>query len=225
MDKYIIVKTTSTIMAINSNGTVDIATYVVQDREPEKNIITLSFVVQDEYHLKKLAVGAYCVNILDTRLLSNLHNKQCATIACGYFVVTYNQNETGGINAILLNTRPTILKKGSCLFKISYYDDNDDKTHLISTNNKMSNDTEPTLLCDNNLANDTDTNIANESDELFRSTFVADVGSSEVHSNDDDDDDDTDVDNTIDGYDNTGSADVASTLQEPAAKRQKFDHS
>lgn len=219
-------------MAINSNGTVDIATYVVQDREPEKNIITLSFVVQDEYHLKKLAVGAYCVNILDTRLLSNLHNKQCATIACGYFVVTYNQNETGGINAILLNTRPTILKKGSCLFKICYYDNNDDKTHFISTNNKMSNDTEPALLCDRNLANDTDTNIANESDtnianesdELFRSTFVADIGSSEVHSNDDDDDD-TDVDNTIDGYDNTGSADVASTPQEPAAKRQKFDHS
>lgn len=103
-------------MATNSSATVDIAVYVSLDKRDAKNI--LSFIVQDECHLKKLAIGAYSLNILDTQLLKSLGEYECTTVTCGEYLVSYNINEAGGINAILFNKSPAKLKKGACVFKI-----------------------------------------------------------------------------------------------------------
>ncbi|QYC92694.1 TELOKIN-like protein-20 [Trabala vishnou gigantina nucleopolyhedrovirus] len=121
-------------MATNNSGTVNIAVYAIIDKQSDKNI--LSFIVQDEYHLKKLAVGAYSLNILDTRLLDDLHEKNCVTISCGDYVICHNFNENScgaiaGLNVILFNTKPTILKKGNCIFKIVYCNNS-----IIKFNNK-----------------------------------------------------------------------------------------
>nr|AGE61789.1 hypothetical protein [Chrysodeixis chalcites nucleopolyhedrovirus] len=109
-------------MATNNSGTVDIAVYVTLDKENDENI--LSFIVQDEYHLKKLAVGAYNLNILDTQLLAKLIQNQSrsSTIVGGDYVVVYNFNMSNNLNVILFNIKPTILKKGACIFKIVYTD-------------------------------------------------------------------------------------------------------
>ncbi|QWO71618.1 AC82-like protein [Orgyia pseudotsugata single capsid nuclopolyhedrovirus] len=107
-------------MATSNSGTVDIAVYTTLDKDGNKNI--LSFIVQDEYHLKKLAVGAYSLNILDTQLLNDLSERNCSTISCGNFVICHNftEEKTKALNAILFNTKPTVLKKGVCIFKIVY---------------------------------------------------------------------------------------------------------
>ncbi|AGR56826.1 tlp [Hemileuca sp. nucleopolyhedrovirus] len=117
--KYIIKNNTLKKMATSNSGTVNIAVYVTLERKVDRNI--LSFIVQDEYHLKKLAVGAYSLNILHTQLLNNLIEYDCKVISCGDFVICHNYSEhNNGLNVILFNTKPTILKKESCIFKIIY---------------------------------------------------------------------------------------------------------
>lgn len=105
-------------MVTNNSGTVNIAVYASLDSENDKK--TLSFIVQDEYHLKKLAVGAYSLNILDTRLISDFAKNDGALtlISCGDYVISYNFTEHGNLNAILFNVKPTILKKSGCIFKL-----------------------------------------------------------------------------------------------------------
>ncbi|AIE47796.1 tlp-like protein [Peridroma alphabaculovirus] len=112
-------------MATNSSGTVDISAHVTLDRDANKNV--LSFIVREEYHLKKLAVGAYSLNILDTQLLNNLSERHnCTTVACGDYVIVHNFTENSNkINVILFNIKPTVLKKDVCIFKIMYNDTTD----------------------------------------------------------------------------------------------------
>ncbi|UOQ18863.1 TLP-20 [Olene mendosa nucleopolyhedrovirus] len=103
-------------MAANSSDTVNIAAYVTLDKEEFRD--TLSFIVQDEYHLKKLTVGAYNINVLDTRLLDGLLKKRCYTIVCGNYNVIYNFTEENALRVMLFNASPIVLKKHSCIFKI-----------------------------------------------------------------------------------------------------------
>ncbi|ACH88616.1 Tlp-20 [Helicoverpa armigera multiple nucleopolyhedrovirus] len=118
-------------MATNNSNTVDISVHVTLDKEANKNI--LSFIVREEYHLKKLAVGAYSLNILDTQLLNDLAQRAGTTVACGDYVICYNFTENSNkINVILFNIKPTVLKKGGCIFKIVY----DDKSPTNVNNNK-----------------------------------------------------------------------------------------
>ncbi|QEI03676.1 hypothetical protein [Rachiplusia nu nucleopolyhedrovirus] len=120
IDKYIIENITIKKMATNSSGTVDISVYVTLDKEEDKNI--LSFIVQDEYHLKKLAVGAYNINILETQIISKFYDyKQHSIVACGDYVVLYNFNLYKNLNVILFNIKPIVLKKGGCIFKIIFF--------------------------------------------------------------------------------------------------------
>ncbi|AAR28857.1 tlp-20 [Leucania separata nucleopolyhedrovirus] len=104
-------------MATNNNATVDIAVYVSMDRNDEDRNV-LSFIVQDECHLKKLAIGAYALKILDTKLLQSLGERKCIVVSGGDYVIVHNINEANGINAILFNKNPIKLHKGMCLFKI-----------------------------------------------------------------------------------------------------------
>nr|ANS70976.1 telokin-like protein [Lymantria dispar multiple nucleopolyhedrovirus] len=103
-------------MAANNSDTVNIAAYVTLDKEEFKH--TLSFIVQDEYHLKKLTVGAYNINVLDTRLLDGLAEKICFAIVCGNYNVIYNFTQEKSLRVILFNASPVVLKKHSCIFKI-----------------------------------------------------------------------------------------------------------
>ncbi|ADD73795.1 telokin-like protein [Lymantria xylina nucleopolyhedrovirus] len=103
-------------MAANSSDTVNIAAYVTLDKEEFRH--TLSFIVQDEYHLKKLTVGAYNINVLDTQLLDGLLKKRCYTIVCGNYNVIYNFTEEKKLRVMLFNASPIVLKKHSCIFKI-----------------------------------------------------------------------------------------------------------
>ncbi len=117
-------------MANNSSGTVDISVYVTLDKEDDRNI--LSFIVQDEYHLKKLAVGAYNLNILDTQIISRFYEStQHIVVACGDYVVVFNFNQYKNLNVILFNIKPTVLKKSNCIFKIIFF--NTDKMNNIDT--------------------------------------------------------------------------------------------
>ncbi|AXU41526.1 TLP-20 [Alphabaculovirus altermyunipunctae] len=104
-------------MATNNNATVDIAVYVSMDKN-DRNRNVLSFIVQDECHLKKLAIGAYALKILDTKLLQSLEERKCNVLSGGDYVIVYNINGSNSINAILFNKNPIKLHKGMCLFKI-----------------------------------------------------------------------------------------------------------
>lgn len=114
-------------MATNNNGTVNIAVYVTHEKDNNLNNV-LSFIVRDEYHLKKLAVGAYSLNILDSHHLKIMHdavksaNATVQTVSCGDFVVVYNYTEMSkNLNAILFNVKPTVLKKDGVIFKVIIY--------------------------------------------------------------------------------------------------------
>ncbi|AAL01760.1 telokin-like protein-20 [Spodoptera litura nucleopolyhedrovirus] len=110
-------------MTTNNNGTVDIAVDVNLTDENDKKV--LSFIVQDECHLKKLAIGAYAINVIDSnkilnKLLNDNDHVLNKIVACGEFLIACNENESNGINAILFNKSCVTLKKGVCIFKIHY---------------------------------------------------------------------------------------------------------
>jgi hypothetical protein len=205
-------------MATNNN--VDIAVYVISDQKDNKNI--LSFIVQDEYHLKKLTVGAYNLNILETQLLSNLSSVHCNVIACGDYVVVFNVTDSNRLNAILFNAKPTILKKGSCLFKIEHRigcgDTADSNVKQIS--NKMPTSELHNNFSAPNISSVSPNDVTKTNSDLFLATFgnnenglnrntavAADESTTDTDNGDDDDDDDKLSDEPV------------------AAKRQKLDHS
>ncbi|AAZ67445.1 orf75 [Trichoplusia ni single nucleopolyhedrovirus] len=198
IDKYIIENITSKNMATNNSGTVDIAVYVTLDKENDKNI--LSFIVQDEYHLKKLAVGAYNLNILDTQLLAKLAQNQCrsSTIVGGDYVVVYNFNVCNNLNVILFNIKPTVLKKGTSIFQIVY---TDKMTEAVPKNeiNLKNNFVEGinNNIVDTAVVNGNDTDLAlkkSTNSQLFLKTFGK---RSQHEENDDEDDEDDDNDSEI----------------------------
>ncbi|ACI47451.1 unknown [Spodoptera litura nucleopolyhedrovirus II] len=204
-------------MATNNSGTVDISVHVTLDKEAKRNV--LSFIVREEYHLKKLAVGAYNINILDTQLLNSLAQHKCNTVACGDYVVVYNFVENSNrINVILFNIKPTILKKGNCIFKIVYEDVAAATTGFITTDKMLDEPVEQ-----------------HANSQLFKSAFASNNsdddsnGSSSSSSSDDDDDNavrggGSAAAETAAGFDQkTRSTDELSSAV--PAKRQKLDDS
>ncbi|AAF33607.1 ORF78 [Spodoptera exigua multiple nucleopolyhedrovirus] len=191
-------------MATNNSGTIDISVHVTLDKEAKRNV--LSFIVREEYHLKKLAVGAYNITILDTQLLNSLQQHRCNTIACGDYVVVYNfVDNSNKINVILFNIKPTILKKGNCIFKI-VYDHDDENIVNANTTDKM-------------LAEPVAHQEQHANSQLFKSAFAPgsdDSDNGSALSEDDRDDDDDDDDRN--GSENQLSGVVP-------AKRQKLDDS
>ncbi|WBB27222.1 AC82-like protein [Mythimna sequax nucleopolyhedrovirus] len=193
-------------MATNNSNTVDISVHVTLDKEANKNI--LSFIVREEYHLKKLAVGAYSLNILDTQLLNDLAQRAGTTIACGDYVICFNFTENSNkINVILFNIKPTVLKKGGCIFKIVY----DDKT-TTSINNNNNNNNNNIVTSDKMLVEPLkDLNSQNVNSQHSQTAYVPESdGSTSSSSSSDTDDNDTDT----------------NELSEPVPiKRQKLDES
>lgn len=210
-------------MATNSSGTVDIAVYVTQD----KNI--LSFIVQDEYHLKKLAVGAYSINVLDTQLLNDINTSQIITMSCGDYVIVYNYYEQyKKFNIILFNIKPTVLKKGSCIFKlIQKIDDEHSKMSLSSDRSSASHSTQEkshasfspsssSLSSGVVLNRDNHVHSSNDGDdnsELFRHTFGDNTQNVETT-------------NSNDGraQEREKNGGEYQTDEEPMSKRQKLDN-
>ncbi|QEI03458.1 hypothetical protein [Spodoptera cosmioides nucleopolyhedrovirus] len=198
-------------MATNNSGTIDISVHVTLDKEAKRNV--LSFIVREEYHLKKLAVGAYNINILDTQLLNSLPQHRCNTIACGDYVVVYNfVDNSNRINVILFNIKPTILKKGNCIFKIVYEDNavaynSDAAASAASTTDKMLD--EP-VTHQQQHANS----------QLFKSAFAPSSDNSGSSSSDDDD---TDADEDGGNQRRSGAENQLSGAV--PAKRQKLDDS
>jgi Nucleopolyhedrovirus telokin-like protein-20 (TLP20) len=192
-------------MATSNSNTVDISVHVTLDKEANKNI--LSFIVREEYHLKKLAVGAYSLNILDTQLLNDLAQRSCTITACGDYVIVYNFKENSNkINVILFNIRPSVLKKGGCIFKITYSDALPQQTPSPTPTGRTSD-----KILDETVAT-VDAQHANN--RLFQSTFARQSSSSSSSSNDDADDDDNASQQSMD------------SLSEPVpAKRQKLGES
>lgn len=186
-------------MATSNSNTVDISVHVTLDKEANKNI--LSFIVREEYHLKKLAVGAYSLNILDTQLLNDLAQRACTTIACGDFVISYNFTENSNkINVILFNIKPTVLKKGGCIFKIVY-----NEKPVVIAEPSVGIDTASDKMLDE-TAEDLDSQHANS--QLFQSAFAPESDGSSSSSSDDED----------------GSGTNTNDLSEPVpVKRQKLD--
>ncbi|AAM09210.1 unknown [Mamestra configurata nucleopolyhedrovirus A] len=190
-------------MATNNSNTVDISVHVTLDKEANKNI--LSFIVREEYHLKKLAVGAYSLNILDTQLLNDLAQRAGTTVACGDYVICSNFTENSNkINVILFNIKPTVLKKGGCIFKIIY----DDKPITNVNNNNNNNFVTSDKMLVEPLK---DLNSQHANSQYSHTTYVPESdGSSSSSSSSDTDDNDTDT----------------NELSEPIpAKRQKLDES
>lgn len=162
----------------------------------------LSFIVREEYHLKKLAVGAYNLNILPTQLLNDLAHKSCTTLACGDYVIVYNFTENSNkINVILFNIRPSILKKDKCIFKLIYSHD--------TVTDKMLD--EPVVQQEQHA-----------NSQLFKSAFAADTDSGASSDECDDDDGSTRVDDRSVQDDDPESIRLPDAVP---AKRQKLDDS
>ncbi|AIZ48642.1 ac82 [Agrotis segetum nucleopolyhedrovirus B] len=202
-------------MATSNSGTVDISVHVTLDKEADKNV--LSFIVREEYHLKKLAVGAYSLNILDTQLLNDLAQRACNTIACGNYVIVYNFTENSNkINVILFNTKPTILKKGNCIFKLIYSD-------IVNVN----------TATDKMLDEPVEQQEQHANSQLFKSAFASNRDAIMFSSDDSSTDSDGDI--NASANDDGGRASVTrkvaadddhvstNVLNEKPAKRQKLD--
>ncbi|AKR17370.1 hypothetical protein [Urbanus proteus nucleopolyhedrovirus] len=140
---------------------MDIAVYVLGKKNNE-NVYELSFMLQDDYHLKKL--GAYGLLILPTQLIANMHNNRCDTVAYGDYIIVYNCTDTNSLNVILFNLKPCLLKKEQCLFKI-----------LITshTDSKMTS-SPPTF----NVTPAISASLDNQ--QLFKSTFATSVDNDSV---------------------------------------------
>jgi hypothetical protein len=198
-------------MATNSSNTVDISVHVTIDKEANKNI--LSFIVREEYHLKKLAVGAYSLNILDTQLLNDLAKRTCTVTACGDYVIVYNFTENSNkINVILFNIKPSVLKKGGCIFKLTYHD-------------------APSITSDKILDETVNAaTVQHANSQLFKSTFTSKRSNSistTSSSSDDDDDAAANGNNEVANRNGDCKRSGANTndLAEPLPiKRQKFDN-
>ncbi|ACI28796.1 agip95 [Agrotis ipsilon multiple nucleopolyhedrovirus] len=205
-------------MATSNSGTVDISVHVTLDKEADKNV--LSFIVREEYHLKKLAVGAYSLNILDTQLLNDLAQRACTTIACGNYVIVYNFTENSNkINVILFNIKPSILKKGNCIFKLIY---SDVTTTIVSTNN--------ITTTDKMLDEPVEQQEQHANSQLFKSAFASNrnaISSSDDSSTDSGDDEDATANVGAGATRRTADDnDIgARMLDEMPAKRQKLDGS
>lgn len=226
-------------MTASNSGTVNISVYVTLDQQDNDNI--LSFIVQDEYHLKKLAIGAYSLNILDTQLLNNLWRQHCVTISCGDYVICHNFTERRNLNVILFNTRPTILKKGNCIFKIVYSNPPNSKTMQVAHEEPVVVDIDIAenkhLDCDTiddvspSAKHNVDTSadgapvvdddsISESNRRKFRAAFIADPddnsdsGSGNVH------DTDSDSDTDIDTHDKP---EFGNNKLFPPVKKQKLD--
>ncbi|AHH82654.1 TLP-20 [Buzura suppressaria nucleopolyhedrovirus] len=219
-------------MTANNSGTVNILVYATLDQQDDDNI--LSFIVQDEYHLKKLAIGAYSLNILDTRLLNNLWRYHCATISCGNYVICHNFTEDGNLNVILFNTRPTILKKGVCIFKIIYSIPPNNKTMQVAHKELVIANVTENKNLDSNTINDAsfatkhgaelsnvsvvdDDSISESNRRKFEATFT-DHDTNSVGGPGDDRDTDTNDDDTDNDYDES-----EFNQQSPPFKKQKFN--
>ncbi|QNV47815.1 telokin-like protein [Alphabaculovirus altersperidaniae] len=202
-------------MATSNSGTIDISVHVTLDKESKRNV--LSFIVREEYHLKKLAVGAYNINILDTQLLNSLSKHRCNTIACGDYVIVYNfVDNSNKINVILFNIKPTILKKGNCIFKIVY----DDAVAHVGAAAPIATITTDKMMLDDEPVQHQEQHV---NSQLFKSAFGS-------HSDDDDDSSSSD-DESSDGDNNAGAGAHQKTKSTDKlssavpAKRQKLDDS
>ncbi|AKC91690.1 tlp [Lambdina fiscellaria nucleopolyhedrovirus] len=109
-------------MATNNSGTDSIAVRVTVDKSNDNENSVLLFVVQDEYHLKKLTVGAYDIRVTNAQTLIELSRnptRNSLIVTCDDYVICHNFTETpNAINFLLLNKKPLILKKGKCMFKL-----------------------------------------------------------------------------------------------------------
>nr|AMO27759.1 TLP-20 [Lymantria dispar multiple nucleopolyhedrovirus]QDE14945.1 ac82 [Lymantria dispar multiple nucleopolyhedrovirus] len=199
--RYNIKNITTRIMAANSSDTVNIAAYVTLDKEEFRH--TLSFIVQDEYHLKKLTVGAYNINVLDTRLLDGLLEKRCYTIVCGNYNVIYNFTQEKTLRVILFNASPIVLKKHSCIFKI-----------VVPSNKMREPSPQPCRILQENDENDSD-----EPQAVSHGDSNADSGSRS-----EEDDDAADGADGADGAGGAGGAAIDSEDELPApSKKQRLD--
>ncbi|AUV65357.1 TLP-20 [Alphabaculovirus myunipunctae] len=212
-------------MATNNSNTVDISVHVTLDKEANKNI--LSFIVREEYHLKKLAVGAYSLNILHTQLLNDLAQRSCTVTACGDYVVVYNfvENTSNKLNVILFNIKPTVLKKGACIFKIAYCN----AAMSAATKTKTTTTTTSAAVISDKILDEKVENlkVQHANSQLFKSTFARKSDDDSSSSSSSDDDDDTAgvaaPNNNDDDDDDDG---AANDISEPVpVKRQKIDES
>lgn len=155
-------------MAINNTGTMDISVNVTQTIK--ENMTILSFSVQDEYHLKKLGVGAYPLTIFETNLIKQINKfKYIIETSENSYNISLNFNALGGINVLLFNRSPMMLKKDQCLFNII--------SENAESNNKM-------MPLANSLS---DTNIEEESGIFDYSSSEPDTDEPVVTTDEDDD--------------------------------------
>ncbi|ANF29708.1 tlp20 [Catopsilia pomona nucleopolyhedrovirus] len=113
-------------MANINNTTADIVVRVAFDSDSGKNdTVVLSFMIEDEYHLKKLSVGAYAIKVISSPHLKHLYKNHyyLSTISCGKYTILCNLVENGeyDINAIMFNHAETKLIKNDVLFKIKMF--------------------------------------------------------------------------------------------------------
>lgn len=95
----------------------------------------LNFVIGDEYHLKKLGIGAHIIKVTTSPFLKRLHNEKYNVVSCGNYVILFNltDKKEDDVVAILFNCLETKLCKNNVLFQIQFLDDNNDKTDVDCT--------------------------------------------------------------------------------------------
>lgn len=113
-------------MASINNTTPDIVVNAIRDAD-EPDVI--NFVIENEYYLKKLSVGAHVVKVQSSPILHDLYYNCCSPpMSCDNYVILYNltDNSQYDIKVLLFNYAVEKLNKEKILFSI----------RLLKQNNK-----------------------------------------------------------------------------------------
>ncbi|AKN80976.1 TELOKIN-like protein [Lonomia obliqua multiple nucleopolyhedrovirus] len=106
-------------MASSSNTTPDIVVNAVFD---EYNQNLLNFIIQDEYHLKKLGIGGHVVKVNSSDNLKHLYTNAFCIVTSKNYGILCNllEDSKSDINVILFNCAISKLNKGDVLFRVKF---------------------------------------------------------------------------------------------------------
>nr|AFS51950.1 DekiORF72 [Dendrolimus kikuchii nucleopolyhedrovirus] len=121
-------------MASITSSTPDI---VVNVEPADNDVDVLNFIIGNEYHLKRLGIGAHAIKVISSPHLERLHRNHYCTISCGTYAILCNlvHGSEYDVETILFNRSETRLDKGGVLFKTKIYNIYKDLTEKNGSSN------------------------------------------------------------------------------------------
>lgn len=150
-------------MANINNTTPDIIVNVIINKN-DTNL--LDFIIEDEYHLKKVSIGAHVIKINKSSEIKRLYDNHYSVISCGDYVILCNLTQDDNIKVLMFNCAENKLNKNDVLFQTKIFVNNkiNAETFIlnpITLTEIDNNDTRTTA----NVHEDEDKNITFEEQE------------------------------------------------------------